>query len=660
MPMMQRAKSQILYRFTPKSLFRFNETNAWCEVTSIEMRQTRPLSPALGEALRYLLKSWNAIQPDNFPDPVQSPQKYEVGEPYQVHYTLNPLVLICRDCKRVQWYRDVDRLMTSNYQLTCRGCNQQNTLMQIPYMFIHECGHADSLFIPKHDTAHSIRMINQGNFRDSFWFCDTCNKPLTSPGKQGLGFRRCSSCGKSMRGTTLQDPAIHYTRTLSLVDTDDKLLESADENTTLGESLLAGLVRLPAYRREDIVDLLTVAPPDTVAQEKAEEMRKILALTILDPEALEATVQKLTTAVISPQTAKQQILREGIHQLVGDQSPLIPKARASRQLREYLYVRDHDRLQTTTLNALLQQAKERNDLLSQARYTADVRTATELGITNLQLVESFPLLLASVGFSRFKGQPADGTQLRPFIAERSKIPIYAVPSTTEALIFELDPWQEAAWLLENAFTVSPATTFGTEHRVRLWLLQQREHFLAEHDPEEGQAPHNDREAHFTMLPWEQERGLAPADTAAAASFGLLHSLSHMLINAATAQVGFEADSLAEYLFPVAGAGVLYASGHQQFTLGGIVSAFHLNLGYWLNSAYEAAQRCMYDPICTAHGGACHACTYLRFSCPHFNRTVSRSFLVGGQVEGIADRSVIGYWSPQVRARANTLRNLATL
>lgn len=659
MPAMTRGKSQILYRFTPKSLFRFNETNAWCEVTSIEMRQTKPLSPALGEALRHLLKSWNAIQPDNFPDPVLSPNKYEVGEPYQVHYTLNPLVLICRECKRVQWYRDVDRLVAANYQMTCRGCKQQGTLTQIPYMFIHECGHADSLFIPKHDTSHTIRMVDRGNFRESFWFCDTCNKPLTAPGKQGLGYRRCSSCGKVMRGTTLQDPAIHFTHTLSLVDTGDKLLESADENTTLGESLLAGLVRLPTYRREDIKDLLTVAPPDAEAQAKAEEMRKILALSITDPQQLEATIQQLTTAVISPQAAKQQILRKEMHTLIGEQSHLIPKARASRQLREYLYVRDHAVLQSTTLTALLQQAQERKDTLSQARYTADERTAADLGITNLQLIEAFPLLLASVGFSRFKGQPAEGIKLRPFIAERSKIPIYAVPSTTEALMFELDPWQEAAWLIENTFTTPPASPLHTKDQVRLWLLQQHQHFLAEHDTEERQAPRNDREAHLFLLPWEQERALALADRVAAVSFGLLHSLSHMLINAAIAQVGFEADSLSEYLFPVAGAGVLFASGHQQFTLGGIVSAFQLNLGYWLNSAFEAAQRCMYDPLCTTHGGACHACSYLRFSCQHFNRTVSRSFLVGGLVEGIADRPVIGYWSPQVRARAATLRPAAT-
>src|SRR5438034_1022116 len=106
---MSRAKSQVLFRYTPKSVFRYNETNGWCEVTSIEMKDTRALPPVLEEALWQVLHTWDAIQQDNFPDPRLFPNKYEVGEPYQVHYTLAPLVFICRHCKRVQWYESIDK-----------------------------------------------------------------------------------------------------------------------------------------------------------------------------------------------------------------------------------------------------------------------------------------------------------------------------------------------------------------------------------------------------------------------------------------------------------------------------------------------------------------------------------------------------------------------
>ncbi len=653
MSAMHRAKSQVLYRFTPKSAFRYNETNGWCEVTSIELQRPGGLTPALAQALRQMLVSWDAIGPDGFPDPLLAPHKYEVGEPYQVHYTLHPLVFACRNCGRIQYYQDLDRLIKLNYQLSCRQCKHVGTLVQVPYTFIHECGRADTIFVPKHEPNHTIRMINRGRFQESYWYCDTCKRPLTQPGKQGLGFRRCS-CGKSMRGTTLQDPEVHFTHTLSLVNTDDKVLECAGENANLGESLLAGFLHLPAYRREEIEDLLAAVPSDDAAQKQADEMRTILAATITDPAQLEATVQHLVAQVVSPQTAKQQALRDELQRLLGAQSPLVPKAKTSRQLLEYLYVRDHPRMQATNLPTALQRAREHGDSLAENRHEADRRTADDLGIANLQLIEGFPLLLAAVGYSRFKGSPSEGTKLRPFIAERPKIPLYTVSSTTEALLFELDPWREAAWLLENNLATAPSAPFADEQGVRLWLLEQRQHFLGRPDDQQGQVAQSDRAAHLTLLPWEKERGVLPADRVAATSFGLLHSLSHMLINAATAQVGFEPDSLAEYLFPVAGAGVIYASGHQEFTLGGIVSAFHLNLTYWLTSAYDLAQRCMYDPLCNVRGGACHACSYLRFSCPHFNRTISRAFLTGGPVEGL-DQPVVGYWSPQLRDRAKSLQ-----
>ena len=108
---MRRAKSQVLFRYTPKSMFRYNETNGWCEVSSIEMKNTRQLSSALKDALWRLLHTWDAIQSDQFPDPKLFPNKYEVGEPYQVHYTLTPLVFVCRWCKRVQWYDNIDKLI---------------------------------------------------------------------------------------------------------------------------------------------------------------------------------------------------------------------------------------------------------------------------------------------------------------------------------------------------------------------------------------------------------------------------------------------------------------------------------------------------------------------------------------------------------------------
>jgi hypothetical protein len=289
----------------------------------------------------------------------------------------------------------------------------------------------------------------------------------------------------------------------------------------------------------------------------------------------------------------------------------------------------------------------------QAHYEANIEKANQLGITKLRLIGAFPLILASVGYSRVYAAPQPDAALRPFITNRPRIPIYTIRNTTEAFMFEMDPWREAAWLIENGLTTGPQDGFASETHLRLWLLYQRGGFARmPANPAQGTSAEA-REFHLLLEPWERDAGLQ-IQNIPAALFGLLHSVSHMLIMAGGAQIGFETDSLAEYLFHVAGSGVIYASGHQEFTIGGIVSAFNLNLNYWLSSAYEAAARCIYNPLCRSRGGACHACSYLKFSCPHFNRTVSRSFLLGGPVEGLP-QELTGYWTPKIANLASQLK-----
>jgi hypothetical protein len=84
----------------------------------------------------------------------------------------------------------------------------------------------------------------------------------------------------------------------------------------------------------------------------------------------------------------------------------------------------------------------------------------------------------------------------------------------------------------------------------------------------------------------------------------------------------------------------------EFTLGGIDAVFRSNLSQWLGAARDYASVCSFDPVCLSSGGACHACLFPKFGCQHFNRSVSRAYLFGGQVNGRSER-IIGYWSREV-------------
>jgi len=64
MPEMHRGKNQVLFRYTPEAVFRYNEINAWCKVNSIEMKNSRSLPKAHAESLAHMLHGSNEIGPN--------------------------------------------------------------------------------------------------------------------------------------------------------------------------------------------------------------------------------------------------------------------------------------------------------------------------------------------------------------------------------------------------------------------------------------------------------------------------------------------------------------------------------------------------------------------------------------------------------------------
>jgi hypothetical protein len=301
------------------------------------------------------------------------------------------------------------------------------------------------------------------------------------------------------------------------------------------------------------------------------------------------------------------------------------------------------------LDHLINEATGRNDVVSAQRLSEQKEIAGQLGFINMQIVQALPVLLASIGYSRYfptpqtggDGEQARDVRLQPFPSQSGKIPIYAARNTTEALLYELNPWRVASFLKINLDLAIPAEATASESAVRAWLLSLCQTLI-------------DRgEAHLVLLPFEQEPGFR-VDLVAALVFGVLHSISHVLKATAHRYVGIDGDALAEYLFPAHNAGLLYVSNHVEFTLGGIDSVFRSNMTQWLGSARDYANRCSFDPVCSNSGGACLACLYPKFGCAHFNRTVSRAFLFGGHVIGIQN-PIIGFWTPAVSMEADTMR-----
>jgi hypothetical protein len=261
------------------------------------------------------------------------------------------------------------------------------------------------------------------------------------------------------------------------------------------------------------------------------------------------------------------------------------------------------------------------------------------------------VVLASYGYTRVFQAPKDVTDatdarghdvtLRSFPEQQDgKIPIYIARNTTEALLYELDPWFLIAFICINTGAKVSASEVDSYPKARTWLMEKLGILAAK------------GESHLRLRPLEKAAGVK-VDEMSALTFGVLHTFSHVMKATAHAYVGIDNDMLAEYLFPLHTAGLLYVSAHVQFTMGGIDSAFRSSFGQWLESARDFAGHCQFDPVCSESGGACLACLYPKFGCGHFNRTLSRAFLFGGLLRDLG-RPIVGFWQLPVAKMAASL------
>lgn len=642
---MRRGRSQIIWRYMPEATFRYNESGGWCKTTDIALRDAKPLTGALADAVAATLTYWQAISPTGFPDPIRQAGRYEVGEPYQVWFTVWPFVFICRTCGRVHWYKDLPKLLSVNDRLSCFSCKGQDQLVQVPYAYVHECGRLDSVFIEAGHIGHKVTLSNKGSFQESYWFCEQCRRPLRRNPRDGLGFRRCE-CGpkKAKRGILLEDSRVYYPQTLALVDIEPTVLERWKENTRFSDLLLAGILNLNCYQRSHIQDLVAWKQTAGTLSPELRAMKDLLLNQGMDETTAESTVQQAARAGGNPwATYDEQLAPYRSTAGSRDWSSL-------RRTVEYVFVRDEPSTATISLDQLIDEAASRQDVASADRLQEQRAIAQELGLNRLYIVQALPILLAGLGYTRYFPSPQVGdgdrgseVKLQPFALQGGKIPVYVARNTTEALLYELDPWRVAAFLQLNLDLETPRLAARTESSLRDWLFTMCQS-LADRS-----------ESHLVLQSFEEEAGLT-VDLPSALLFGVLHTISHVLKATAHRYVGIDGDALAEYLFPIHQAGLLYVSNHVEFTLGGIDSVFRSNMTQWLGSARDYASRCSFDPVCSSSGGACLACLFPKFGCAYFNRTVSRAFLFGGDVNGM-ERRVIGFWTAETAEAAAALRQL---
>jgi hypothetical protein len=271
------------------------------------------------------------------------------------------------------------------------------------------------------------------------------------------------------------------------------------------------------------------------------------------------------------------------------------------------------------------ETREHRSLPADGRDPEDSAPLFAAGVDQLTLVADFPILTATYGFSRVDYAPntARLNAFPPDRSQRGRTPIYVDEVGADALLLSLDKRRVIRWLEANGF--EPALPAGSDPRA-----SQLAYFIQ------------------VLTAVRSRQTIPSADPEARMVFGLLHTFSHIAIRQAAVLCGLDRTSLSEYLVPRVLSTAIYCNHRFGATIGALTALFESSVADWF-ALVDGDRRCVYDPVCSDRGGACHACVHLpETSCRFFNLNLSRAFLFGG-TDSVLGEIGVGYFDPRLSA-----------
>lgn len=411
-----------------------------------------------------------------------------------------------------------------------------------------------------------------------------------------------------MKVFAVSDPALYMSHTLAFINFDAEV----EKAFSRPEAFLPLLARAWGILKEPVLKVLEERRRAVEAQDANREKEELLhALELADPE--NPLIEEIRNRIANP-IGQSEI--EQVKRLLGEHAPTEDDI-APRQLVEHVALTDT--LDLTDIQTVASRVRDRGDIDEAARIEQSAMVARDqLGISEIRVVNDFPIALCAFGFTRVSRSPS-ASVLRPFPPdEDGRFPLYVLPVETEGIWFQLSPVRVYNWLVQNGLLDGSEITDSSEAWANLYsnVPSLWQTIINEESPER------------------------------AAIRTLLHTLSHILLGRIEWS-GFASSSVGEYLLPGALSFVLYINRYAGSKIGGLTTLFEQRLDTWLWDAVQAGQECVYDPLCSDEGGSCVGCLHREYNCPLFNRELSRSMLYGGPTPqaGVLDGHTIkhGYW-----------------
>ncbi|MBO3084098.1 hypothetical protein [Cellulomonas fengjieae] len=587
---MLRSHSQVLYSFLPGAVFR-HEDRVYGQVLSVDGRRLTDLNDVVifSEIADYL-ENWPEDDRYDLPLPRDARMnEYRIISPEAVRWELFPLILECtrRSCGRVRSYQNARDIAAEGGRCAKCGAAQQ----QLRFYSAHNCGQVKKVYVPKCPTHgyDEISFDNTGSFLTATWRCHGpgCNGAVTSR----TNMSPCS-CGKwpgpdgvvRMRAHTLDDSRAYRAHYVDLVNVESSTFQTYQRHPNRNQIAVAHFLGLIGSIKDGLgeADTRSDGKRMTAAQWEVKEAVYIemglSADEIADLKRVRGPVETGLAALGTVSEAAVEIVA------------------AARTFYERAAVYDRNEVPRMALADQVEVARERGDTLQADAMQQAVDVATTMGISELAVTWEFPIAKVAFGFTREQHEPGHGA-IRGFRNQRehdNKYPVYAVATTTEALLVTLSPKEVLTFLHERGEAVTAPTDERTARRQLLEIFADA-----------GARP-------------------APADTIRT----LIHTLSHLLLRGLDdGQVGFAESSLAEWMVPETLTFAVYANSLKDFTLGSLWTLLNSRSLSWLRSVCDQVIHCENDPICyQREHRSCERCAYLTFGCRHFNADLDRRVL----------------------------------
>jgi len=436
----QRGKQQILFNYLPGRTFDFNKS-VFARITNIRGNTNLDLNNKLvirkiAEQVRVWSEDFRPLLRNTV---IQDESNFVLIDPKHVDAEIYPLVFWCSNnkCQKVFDYSRNNQIPRTKI---CPTCNT-GKLVQLRFIKTHKCGNIEPLTPPlcKNCRSNEIALDDRGSerFSNFRWRCLNCGQSQTVfPGK-------CTKCNLPHQNPSEQNMEIEvlranrtfYAHSVTLINIPQKKYSSFFNTIdwyAISTAKYLGFENLVNININDYASHLGTTGRSTLS---------------VSDIAFGQLLDALNNGRLSVKEYSDEIKR-----IQNQANPSIEDLKSEITIRSGIDNTLWEEAKYNIIDSIIpyelgtRQRLQENDA---------VKKASSLGISELNLIDNFPIIIASYGYSRIEYTP-NNCQLNPFPSDREqggRYPIFVDKVQADAILFKLNPIKVINWIRINGFEI---------------------------------------------------------------------------------------------------------------------------------------------------------------------------------------------------------------